>query len=194
MSNKLNFKIKQGTTFTRSIRRETLPLIYKNISSISQSAPCTLVVSSHNLRAGQLFGIQSVKGMTELNSKNLNYRATIIDENTISINSVNSIDYKPHIADTGVIVFRTVPSLVGYTARMTIRDKVGGLALYQLSTALGNITIDNSTGYITLSISAVDTADWDWTYGVYDLELVSSGGEVIELLQGSISVQKEVTV
>jgi hypothetical protein len=49
------------------------------------------------------------------------------------------------------------------------------------------------TGTIDIVISATDTAAITWATGVYDLELVSSGGEVTRLIEGKIKVSKEVT-
>lgn len=82
--------------------------------------------------------------------------------------------------------------LTGYTAKMqirkTIRDEDVSL---ELTTENGRISIVGAEGKITLSIAATDTEDLSGNY-VYDLELVD-GAFVERLLQGSISVDPEVT-
>lgn len=193
MSNKLNLKIKQGSTLSKSLRWETAPLIYKPIASASQSAPLALNIPSHGLLDDQYFGIQSIKGMTELNTKGYPYRATVVDSDNVVVNDLNSLDYKTHTASTGVIVYRTVRDLTGYTARMSVRDKVGGTLLYDMTIGSG-LSIDTSSRRLTIVFPADDTATFTWSFGVYDLELESPSGEVTTILQGSVSVQKEVTV
>lgn len=86
-------------------------------------------------------------------------------------------------------------NLTGYTARMQVRKKYGSATtLLSLTTENGGITLGGVAGTITLYISAMDTSAIDWTAGVYDLELVSAGGLVKRLLQGTIKVSPEVTV
>lgn len=86
-------------------------------------------------------------------------------------------------------------NLVGYTARMQIRETVGAAnPLMQLTSELGGgITIVGETGTITLLIGDVATAGIDWRWGVYDLEIESATGETTRLLQGEVEVQPEVT-
>lgn len=86
-------------------------------------------------------------------------------------------------------------NLTGYTARMQIRKKYGSdIVLLSLTTENGGITLGGSAGTIILNISATDTSNINWTTGVYDLELVSAGGTVKRLLQGTIKISPEVTV
>ncbi len=69
----------------------------------------------------------------------------------------------------------------------------GAKELMLLDTTNTRIVVDNTTKVITLNISATDTAAITWKKGVYDLELVSSGGVVTVLLSGKVSVELEVT-
>lgn len=82
-------------------------------------------------------------------------------------------------------------NLTGYTARMQIRQRVGGDVLTTLTTENGGITLGGAAGTITLTISATNTAAITMD-GVYDLEMVS-GSTVTRLLQGSVTLSKEVT-
>lgn len=85
--------------------------------------------------------------------------------------------------------------LTGYTARMQIRKKYGStVVLLSLTTENGGVTLGGVAGTIILNISAADTSSIDWTAGVYDLELISAGGIVKRLLQGTIKISPEVTV
>ena len=85
-------------------------------------------------------------------------------------------------------------NLTGYTARMQARRSIGaGSTFINLTTENGGITLGGAAGTITLTISATDTAALTEQSGHYDLEVVSAGGVVTRLLQGEITVSKEVT-
>lgn len=86
-------------------------------------------------------------------------------------------------------------NLTGYSARMQIRKKVGGDLYVELTVGDG-ITLGGAEGTITLTIGATDTAALDFSSGRYDLELIPASGEddAIRLLQGTVTLSKEVTV
>lgn len=86
----------------------------------------------------------------------------------------------------------TLVNLTGYTARMQIRQRIGGDTLIALTTENSRIALGGTAGTITLNVSATDTAALTMD-GVYDLELVSAAGVVTRLLQGSVTLSKEVT-
>lgn len=85
-------------------------------------------------------------------------------------------------------------NLTGYTARMQVRpaaDSTG--TLLTLTTENGRIALGGAAGTITLTVAASDTAALTAGTGVYDIELVSGGGVVTRLLQGSVTISREVT-
>ena len=84
--------------------------------------------------------------------------------------------------------------LTGYSARMHIRAKHSDPdpPLYEALSG-GDITLGGVAGTILIIIPAAVTAAWTFKEGVYDLELVTPGLEVIRLLEGHISVTPEVT-
>lgn len=85
-------------------------------------------------------------------------------------------------------------NLTNYTARMQLRSSVtASTAALSLTTENGRISITANTGTVTLSISATDTAALTAGRYVYDLELVSSGGQVTRLMEGVVTVSAEVT-
>jgi hypothetical protein len=88
-------------------------------------------------------------------------------------------------------------NLTGYTARMKIRSKPLNVAseLLSLTTpeGVGGIVLGGSAGTIVVTLDDNTTADLSWSRGVYDLELVSAGGDVKRLLEGSVIVRPEVT-
>ena len=81
----------------------------------------------------------------------------------------------------------------GYTARMQLRTSYSSAsATLELTTANSRITLTNA-GVITLSLTATETAALTAGRYVFDLELVSSGGQVTRLLEGIVTVTPEVT-
>lgn len=83
--------------------------------------------------------------------------------------------------------------LSGFSARMEIRDKAGGMLLHRLDTEGGGISLGGAEGTIVLHIPADVSAAWPWRTGVYDLELIEPTGDVIRLVQGSVQISPEVT-
>jgi hypothetical protein len=88
--------------------------------------------------------------------------------------------------------------LTGYTARMHIRSSIDApTTLLELTTSNNKISFPNALeGEILLKLTAAETAALTWDTGVYDLELVilvSAVEEVTRLVEGKVTVTKEVT-
>lgn len=197
-----NFVIEKGKTFSQVLRWESQPVIYKLITGVSRSAPVRITAPSHGIPNGWRVAVVSVKGMTQINASSTPpkerdyYPATVVDSDTIELNSVNSADYKPY-SSGGYLQYNTPTELDGFTARMSIKDKVGGTELLRFDTTPGLtdgiIVIDDVNYTITLELPATLSELLTFKKGVYDLELVSSTGVVTGLLQGSVTVAQEVT-
>lgn len=88
----------------------------------------------------------------------------------------------------------TKVNLTGYTGRMQIRESLAaGTAVIELTNANGRITLGGTAGTVRLDMSATDTAALNAGQYIYDLELVSSGGETTRLVEGIAIVDGEVT-
>ena len=84
--------------------------------------------------------------------------------------------------------------LTGCTARMHIRRTLPDVGtLIELTTNNGRITLGGVAGTIALYISDEDTALLNFKSAVYDLELEYPNGDVVRLLQGGVTLSKEVT-
>ena len=87
-------------------------------------------------------------------------------------------------------------NLTGYSARMRVKDKIGGTTLLNLTTSNGGITLATpTTGRIDLVATATQTEAIKQKKGVYDLELVSASAtpEVTRVVQGTVTISREVT-
>lgn len=195
---KKDLNILQGKTYSLPIKWETEPLVYKAISGITQAAPAVVSCTDHGVPDGWRVAVVSAKGMTQINAqstppKDSDYLvATYINTNTVELNAVNASGFKAYTSG-GYLQYRTPKDLTGFTARMSVKDKVGGTELIRLTTENSRIIIDTATSTIELLLDEATTALIEWTKGVYDLELVSASGVVTALLYGAVTVTKEVT-
>lgn len=210
MAEPKDLTIQQGKTFSLPVRWENGDLVVrKPITAISLAfgAP-RLTVASHGLQAGWRTYVTRCQGMKQINAADIPPRdndyhpATVIDATTVELNDIDPVDDNgkewPAYTEGGFLNWNAPVDLTGYTARMKIKDKVGGtvLASTDVLDAPKNvltIAIDSALKTITLSIAATDTDDFAWKTGVYDLEMVSASEVVTAILTGKVSVTREVT-
>jgi len=84
--------------------------------------------------------------------------------------------------------------LTGCTARMQIRETIADIIVKQeLTTENGGITLGGASGTIDLYISDTDSTAWDFTAGVYGLEVIFPNGDVRRLARGKIKAFDEAT-
>ncbi len=85
-------------------------------------------------------------------------------------------------------------NLTGYTGAMQLRQNYNSdTADLTLTTSNGGIAITGLTGTVVVNMTDDQTRLLSEGYYVYDLELTSSGGQVIRLIQGQFTVAAEVT-
>lgn len=85
-------------------------------------------------------------------------------------------------------------ALTSYTARMQVRSSVASPdVMLELTTANNRLVIDEAAGIVAINLLATDTADITWRKGVYDLELEAPDGTVTRLVEGVITISREVT-
>jgi len=190
--------IQKGKTFSKVLRWESLPFLYKPITAITKAAPAVITSAVHGIPDGWRVVIVSVQGMTEINALNTPprdsdyHKATLVDANTINLNDVNSAEFTAYTSG-GYIQLRTPVDLAGFTARMQIRASLTATAFLLELVSPTDIVLDNVAKTITITIAAAVTAAITWKTGVYDLELVSAGGVVTQLLSGTVTVVEEAT-
>ena len=88
----------------------------------------------------------------------------------------------------------TAVNLTGYTARMMLRTSyTAGSPTLSLTSPSGGLVITAATGTVTVTMTATQTAALTAGDYVYDLEVVSAGGEVTRILDGIARVTPEAT-
>lgn len=192
---KINYKIYQGSTFQESYRWESQTKVYVPIASISKSAPCVITTTSaHNLPTGWRLRVTGAGGMKELNNAAESYHlATDTTSSTITLNQVNSLQYTAYTSG-GVVEYNQPVSLVGYLARMQIRETVDSPAvIYSGTSTAGDIVLDTVLNSIQLTIPASVTQTFQFSTAVYSLELFDNTGLVVPFLAGNLTLVPEVT-
>ena len=192
---KLNYKIYQGSTFEEAYRWESETKVYVPIASITKAAPCEITTTiPHNLPMGWRFKVVGAGGMKEINSVSDSTQIATYTANTlIRVNQVNSLGYNTYTSG-GVVEYNQPVPLVGYSARMQIRESVDSdTVIYEASSSAGQIVLNNNLGTITITIPASATTLFTFTTAVYAVELFDSNGKVIPFLVGNLTLVPEVT-
>ena len=85
--------------------------------------------------------------------------------------------------------------LTGYQARMQIRTTITSpQVIHELSTQNGGIVfVNEEKGKIQLFISNEVTSSFAFDKAVYDLELSAPNNDVTRLLEGAVTLSREVT-
>lgn len=85
--------------------------------------------------------------------------------------------------------------LTGYKARMQIRPEIDSSAvLAELTTENGGILIEApTTGTFVLYLDDVITAALEFDQAVYDVEMIAPNGDVTRVMQGVVTLSREVT-
>lgn len=189
---KLNFKIYQGSTFRETLRWESSEKVYVPITMISKTAPMVVTATGHNLPVGWRTKIVGALGMKEVNTGE-HIITSAISGDSVTFNQINALNYTTYTGG-GVLEYNKPVDLTGFTARMQVRAKLEDTAIIkELTSQNGGIIINNTTKTIQLYMTAIDTAALSFSTAVYSLELVSSGGEVTQLITGTINLVREVT-
>lgn len=185
--------IQRGSTFEYEVFwAHQKKLVYKPITAISLAfGPPRLTVPGHGTPDGYPAAVTRVGGMRQINAENTpprgsDYReVTVIDADTVEFNGVDATGFSAYTSG-GFLQYKKPVDFAGYTARMDIKDKVGGtiLASSDADTAPLNIitlTLDEANSKIKITIGEPDTKGITWNKGVTDLEMVSPLGIVTKL-------------
>lgn len=84
--------------------------------------------------------------------------------------------------------------LTQFKARMQARKSVNSPDVFiDASTENGLITLNEAAGEVNIDLPESVTSEFVWPQAVYDIELIALNGVVTRLVQGSITISREVT-
>lgn len=199
MAADVDLEILQGKTFTFAFRWASLPIKYAAIEGVPSTTPLRVTVTGHGIPDGWPVAIVSTGGLREVRAKNNPPRtseyhtATLVDTDTVEFNEINASSYEPWAAG-GYLQFYSPADLSALSARMQIRDRIGGTVLHELESPT-SITLDDTKKEIRGVIGADESAGFSWGKGVYDLELYDPNDVTLVWLiaSGKVKVSQEVT-
>lgn len=192
---KINYKIYQGSTFKEVYRWESQTKQYANITAITKAAPCVITAPAHTIPQGWRVRVTGVSGMKEINmvAEDSYYIATSVATNQVTLNQINSSNYTTYTSG-GVLEWNYPISLVGYTAKMQIRETVDSpTVILELTHLNGGIILDTTNYTITVTMTSTQTAAFSFPTAVYSLELTDSSANVTTFIQGNLTLIAEVT-
>jgi hypothetical protein len=167
------------------------------IENVTVGHPTIITATAHGLPtvSDTPISIMNVYGARNLNTGTMEcdrVKATVIDADTFSVDV--DTGYQRYKAGTGSFEWYQPKALSGYTAQMQIREQLEDVTpLISLSSQAGDIVISVQDARITFTIATAVTEQLDFSSGVYDLELIDTNGEATRLLEGNVTLSKEVT-
>lgn len=208
MATNKDITILQGSTFNVPVRwMNGDVIIRKEITGISiDSGAPRLTVAAHGCPNKWPTAVTLVKGMTQINAKNVqpkdtDYRVTtVIDTDTLEYNAVSPVDDNgrewPAYTSGGFVQWLAPFDLTGKSASMVIYDKKGGTVLASTEAAHSPLdviaaTVDAANKVITYSIKSSDTASFAWKKGVYEAEVYSTADDKQRVAEGAVTVSQE---
>ena len=165
------------------------------IEEIDPGYPTQIRVSTHLLPTSSdtpviISGIQGMDGLNSVNSGVQLCERVDADYFTVPLSTVGC----EWVVGTGEITWHQPFPLSGYTARCVLRSKwYSGVKIAEYTTALGNAIIDTNDGSITLTNTAVETADMTFTKAYGDIEVVAAGGNVVRVARLAVTLSRETT-
>lgn len=178
------FQIRDDAPLRRVIRWEAPPIVWKPIVSISHGAPATLKVPSHGCPPDWRVEVSSKKSMREIDG--FKGRATVVDANTIELNTLNTSGFKPYKGD-GFLAYYTPVDMTGMTARLRCYDRKGGTVLLELDHTDG-VTLDvaNCKIEMLVTLEQMQTKLGDRKKFYVELDLIDSLGDPNQLLGATV--------
>lgn len=195
-----DFTIRRGSTFRLVLRVEQPQAVYVPITAIGKTAPVRLHAVGHGLTSGRRFLVTGAKGLTALNAKNspprsTDYlRATVIDADTIEVNSVNALNM-PAYTGGGAIQYNAPLNMTGYEIRMQARpSEASDVVVFAASTTDGKIVMAPDGLSALLTLPDTLTSGITAASVVYDVEFVAADGSVAFVMpKAKITFDGEVT-
>jgi hypothetical protein len=131
--------------------------------------------------------------MTVLNSKDTGVElADYVDDDHFNL-PVSTVAQEWCVG-SGEMTWYLPTDITGYTARCQIRKRWHSSTFEaELTTENGGITLTTEDAGIELYIDAATSAAFTFDKAVFDVEMISAGGDIVRVVQGVIEVSREVT-
>lgn len=201
----LHIQFRRGETVAVPVRVESDTLVYKSISAITRSGPVTITATGHACPDGWRAAVANAGGMTQINYDGAEdgkppkdselQRVTVVDPNTVQFNAVNSAGFRAYTSGGQLVYYAPKDMALYASARMDIKDRVGGTVLLSLNTTGGTLELDSTDQVVWIRLTAAKSAALTFDEGVFDLELIDLSGKVEPICdsESTVTVLPEVT-
>ena len=198
MSTAYDITIKQGSTFSLTLKYGQPQFTVKAITGVTKSGQAVVTAPTHGLTVDWPVWVVGVNGMDQLNHKSdelrdacAAYYAYYVDGNSLRLD-VDTTRFGAYTSG-GEVLYHPPVDLTGFTARMQIRETIESTTTLVSLTEASGITLGGTAGTIGITIAATAPALLDFASAVYDLEVVSAGGIVTPVAYGNVYLNDEVT-
>lgn len=180
---KLNLTIRRGATVNIPIRLESDTLQSTAITAITKSTPVSITATGHGLPDQWRSCVVCAGGMTEINAEYPPFdadlqRTTVVDANTVQFNRVSSACYTTYTSGGSLVSYAPLDLSSFTSARLEVKNRVGGTQLALWTTTDGTLEIDNIAKALWVRLTAAQSTALSFTKGVFDIELVTAAGAV----------------
>lgn len=196
----LSIELRRGASTNIPIRIETGVLSFKSITGLSNSAPLRVTAVGHGLPDGWRVAFMNTPWdeiNTEWDSMDDSNLRTIsfVSVDTFDVVGLNSAGFSTYTSGGQIAYYSPLDLTQFASARMDIRTKVGGTLLGAYTTANGRLQLDTVNKVVRILLTAADTMLIKAGSWVFDLELVTSGGDVTAVCgpDSIVTVLPEVT-
>lgn len=187
--------MEQGATFNYTFHWYAGGRFMAPIEDITVGYPTRIKVTAHGLPtiSDTPVIISGVDGADILNSE-----GTGIEE-AIYVDADHFDMPQSTVADTwkcgtGEITYHKPSDITGFTARMQIREKWHSLDfIEELTTENGGIVLTVEDASIEITLLPAVTALYTFRQAVYDIEMIDPNGSITRIIEGTITLSKEVT-
>lgn len=195
MTPRFELDMEQGATFNYTFHWYAGGKFMAPIEEITVGYPTRIKVTGHGLPtvSDTPVIISGVDGCDILNSEDLGIdEAIYVDVDHFDMPQSTVAD--TWIPGTGEITYHKPSDINGFTARMQIREKWHSkTVIHELTTENGGIVLTVEDASIELTILPIDTATFLFNEAVYDIEMIAPSGVITRVIEGTITLHKEVT-
>lgn len=183
---RLDLCVTRGATLRKPLRLMQPHYVWRDISTISKTAPVQLTVPAHGLPGEDWpVWVEGVSGWSEINKAKETERfrlGAVVDADTLEFNALNGSGRN---ASGGKLVYQPPVDLTACTGSLTITWADGGTLL--LTTENGGLVVAG-LGRLMLILTAAQTAALSPRTGTYLLLITDSVGDVTPWAAGGVRV------
>jgi hypothetical protein len=187
--------MEQGATFNYTFHWYAGGKFMAPIEDICIGYPTRIKVTAHGLPtiSDTPVILSGIGGAEILNSHDLGIEeAVYVDVDHFDIPQSTVKDTWK--VGSGECTYHKPSDITGYTARMQIREKWHSPNfIHELTTQNGGIVLTVEDAGIAINILPAVTEGFTFNIAVYDIEMISPVGGVTRIIEGTITLHKEVT-